>query len=108
LIRDFYSGQANLRCLNSSFITLVSKNQPPAFVNDYRPILGGPIKILTKLLANRVQKVITQMVHCNTLIFRKIKTCQVNAFHLNSNRKFSNNLIGCISWHAYFYFLALG
>jgi hypothetical protein len=22
--------------------------------------------------------------------------------------KFSNNLIGCISWHAYFYFLALG
>jgi hypothetical protein len=49
------------------------------------------------------------MVHCNTLIFRKkIKTCQVNAFHINSNRKFSNNLIGCIPWHAYFYFLALG
>jgi hypothetical protein len=38
----------------------------------------------------------------------EFKTCQVNAFHLNSNQKFSNNLIGCISWHAYFYFWALG
>jgi hypothetical protein len=45
---------------------------------------------------------------CNTLIFRKNKICQANAFHLNSNRKISNNLIGCISWHEYFYFLALG
>jgi hypothetical protein len=28
----------------------------PLFVNDYRPIslLGGPIKLITKLLANRV------------------------------------------------------
>jgi hypothetical protein len=44
---------------------------------------------------------------CNTLIFReKNKTCQANAFHLNSDRKFLNNLIGCILWHAYF--LALG
>jgi hypothetical protein len=34
----------------------------------------------------------------------KFKTCQANAFHLNSNRKISNNLIGCISWHTYFYF----
>jgi chromosome segregation ATPase len=41
---------------------------------------------------------------CNTLIFKKIKIYQANAFHLNSNRKFLNNLIGCISWHAYFYF----
>jgi hypothetical protein len=41
---------------------------------------------------------------CNTLIFRKFKTCQANAFHLNSNRKIFNNLIGCISCHAYFIF----
>jgi hypothetical protein len=41
---------------------------------------------------------------CNTLILEEFKTCQVNAFHLNSSRKFSNNLIVCISWHAYFYF----
>jgi hypothetical protein len=32
----------------------------------------------------------------------KFKTCRDNAFHLNSNRKFLNNFIGCISWHAYF------
>jgi hypothetical protein len=29
--------------------------------------------------------------------FQKIKTCRDNAFHLNSNRKILNNLIGCIS-----------
>jgi hypothetical protein len=38
---------------------------------------------------------------------KKNKTCQVNAFHINSNRKISNNLIGCILWHAKFYFWAL-
>jgi hypothetical protein len=41
---------------------------------------------------------------CNTLIFKKIKICQANAFQLNNNRKILNNLINCISWHAYFYF----
>jgi hypothetical protein len=78
LIREFYSGQANLRCLNSSFITLVPKNQSPASVNDYRLIslLGGPIKILNKLLANRVQKVITQLVHVNQYGFIKQKAIQ--------------------------------
>jgi hypothetical protein len=47
LIREFYSGQANLRCLNRSFIMLVPKNQSPASINEYRPIslLGGPINI---------------------------------------------------------------
>jgi hypothetical protein len=37
------------------------------------------------------------------LFSEEFKTCQVNAFHLNSNRKFSNNLIGCISWHAFLF-----
>jgi hypothetical protein len=36
----------------------------------------------------------------------KIKICQDNAFHLNSNRKILYNLIGCISLHAYFLFLS--
>jgi hypothetical protein len=40
---------------------------------------------------------------CDTLIFRKFKTCQANTFHLNSDRKILNNLIGYISWHAYFH-----
>jgi hypothetical protein len=64
-IRDFYNGSSNLKCLNNSFITLVPKKESPACVNDYRPIslLEGPIKILTKLLANRVQKVISHLIH---------------------------------------------
>jgi hypothetical protein len=38
----------------------------------------------------------------------KFKTYQANAFYLNSDRKFLNNLIGCILWHVYFYFWVLG
>jgi hypothetical protein len=73
---DFH--QVNLICLNSSFIALVPKIQSPADVNDYRLIslLGGPIKILTKLLANRVQKVITKLVHVNQYGFIKQRTMQ--------------------------------
>jgi hypothetical protein len=45
----------------------------------------------------------TGWVGCVTTSFsEEFKTYQVNAFHLNSNRKFSNNMVGCISWHAYF------
>jgi hypothetical protein len=45
----------------------------PIGVNDYRPIslLGGPIKLITKLLANRLQGVITQLVHENLYGFIK-------------------------------------
>jgi hypothetical protein len=45
---------------------------------------------------------------CNTLNFQNFKICPDNACHQISNRNFSNNLIGCILWHAYFYFRALG
>jgi hypothetical protein len=56
LFKSFYEGSTNLRCLSDSFITLVPKTNSPLEVNDYRPIslLGGPVKLITKLLANRL------------------------------------------------------
>jgi retron-type reverse transcriptase len=47
-------------------------------VNDYRPIslLGGPIKLLTKLLSNRLQKVITNLIHENQYGFIRQRTIQ--------------------------------
>jgi hypothetical protein len=56
LISQFYNGPVNLQSINSSFITLVPKVQSPSMVNDYKTIslLGGPIKLITKLLANRI------------------------------------------------------
>jgi hypothetical protein len=73
LISAFYSGHIDLRSINSSFITLMPKIQSPSSVNDFRPIslLWGPIKLLTKLLANRVQSVVTRLVHTNQYGFIK-------------------------------------
>jgi hypothetical protein len=78
MFQAFYHCQINMRCLNGSFITLVPKNNTPATVNDYRPISlpGGPVKLITKLLANRVQKVICTLIHENQYDFIKQKTIQ--------------------------------
>jgi hypothetical protein len=58
LFNSFYENSSDLRCLNGSFITLVPKSGSPSRVNDYQPIslLGCPIKLITKLLANRLQR----------------------------------------------------
>ena len=57
----------NLESINHSFITLVAKISNPETVNDYRPIslLNLDIKIPTKLLADRLQLVILQLLHAN-------------------------------------------
>jgi hypothetical protein len=38
LITEFYNGHTDLKSINSSFITLVPRNQSPSSVNDFRPI----------------------------------------------------------------------
>jgi retron-type reverse transcriptase len=54
-------------------ITLIPKIKSPSSANDFRPIslLNSVIKILTKLLANRLQKVILKLVHKNQYGFLK-------------------------------------
>jgi hypothetical protein len=56
-----------MRSINTSHIVLVPKIDNPTRVGDYRPIslLNSSIKLLTKVLANRLQQVITQLVHRN-------------------------------------------
>jgi retron-type reverse transcriptase len=85
LFDGFYKGQADLQSKNNSFITLVSKSSTPSGVNNFRPIslLGGPIKLITKLLAERLQKVITKLIHANQYGFikeRSIHDCLGWAF----------------------------
>jgi exonuclease III len=60
LCEDFYAGTLFLRSINSSYITLVPKVDSPASVGDFRPIslLNSSIKLITKILAKRLQKVI--------------------------------------------------
>jgi hypothetical protein len=63
----FYENIACLRSINSSQITLIPKVDSPMTVSDYRPIslLNSSVKLLTKILANRLQPVITKLIHKN-------------------------------------------
>jgi mannosylglycoprotein endo-beta-mannosidase len=67
LIKDFYNGIVSLESINSSYITLVPKIDSPSTPNDFRPIslLNSVLKIITKLLANRLQRIILKLVHKN-------------------------------------------
>jgi hypothetical protein len=80
LIRDFFEGKVNLESINSSFITLIQKNDSPSTASDFRPIslLNSVMKIVTKLLANRLQGTILDLVHKNQYGFlskRSIQDC---------------------------------
>jgi hypothetical protein len=78
LISDFYEGKINLESINDSFITLIPKNDAPISANDFRPIslLNSILKVITKLLANRLQKVILKLVHKNQYGFLKNRSIQ--------------------------------
>jgi hypothetical protein len=67
LCSAFCSGTVNLECINTSYITLVPKKNSLETMNDFRPIslMNISLKVLTKILAERLQAVILQIVHPN-------------------------------------------
>ena len=73
LIDDFHAGQLSLESINTSYITLINRTSTPLTANEFRQIslLNSCLKIITKLLANRLQKVILQLVHINQYGFLK-------------------------------------
>ncbi|GJV49898.1 hypothetical protein Tco_1440110 [Tanacetum coccineum] len=62
---------------NSSFFTLIPKVSNPLFIQDFRPILliGIHYKIITKILANQLSKVIDKIVSHEQSAF--ISDCQI-------------------------------
>jgi hypothetical protein len=75
---NFYEGLVNLESINSSYITLVPKKENPDTVNDFRPIvlMNISLKLLTKLLADRLQGVILRLVHQNQYGFIRCRAIQ--------------------------------
>ncbi|WVZ61663.1 hypothetical protein U9M48_011501 [Paspalum notatum var. saurae] len=67
-----------VQSINGSYVTLVPKKDGPSRVADFRLIslLNCSIKLITKLLANRLQKVITTLIHKNQYGFIKSRTIQ--------------------------------
>ena len=78
LCEDFWKGTINLQCLNTSLIMLVRKKLAPESVNDYRPIslLNCVLKVITKILSERLQRWILKVVHRNQYGFIKTRTIQ--------------------------------
>ena len=78
LCEDFYEGTLDLQSINNSFITLVPKVSNPESVKDYRPIslLNSSLKLLTKILADRLQLVILELIHVNQYGFIRSRTIQ--------------------------------
>lgn len=63
-VRHFEEFGSISRGCNSSFITLVAKVKDPLVLKDYRPIslIGSIYKIISKLLASRLKKVIGECI----------------------------------------------
>jgi hypothetical protein len=85
LCKGFYDQDIYLQSINGSYIVLIAKTDNPALVNDYRHIslLNSSIKLLTKLLANRLRSVILDVVHQNQYDFirnRSIQDCLAWSF----------------------------
>lgn len=57
--------------VNSSFIALIPKVEQPQLVNDFRPIslINCTIKIVTKVLANRLKRVLSSLIAENQSAF---------------------------------------
>jgi hypothetical protein len=85
LCHGFCEGNICMQSINGSNIVLVPKKDNPLRVGDFRSIslLNFSMKILTKLLANRLQKVILKLIHRNQYGFikeRSIQDCLAWAF----------------------------
>jgi hypothetical protein len=78
LFDALYQGDICLRSINTSHLALIPKKDGPTTPNDYRPIslLNTSFKLITKVLANRLQKVIKQIIHKNQYGFIKTRTIQ--------------------------------
>jgi hypothetical protein len=74
----FYNHNINSQSINGSYITLVPKNNNPVRVNDYMPIsiLNSLIKLIIKLLADKLQAVITKLIYQNQYGFIRSRTIQ--------------------------------
>ena len=64
VFRDFHANETYIRSLNATFLILIPTKGDVEDLKDFRPIslLGSLYKILAKVLANRLKKVVGKVV----------------------------------------------
>ncbi|RVX02750.1 LINE-1 retrotransposable element ORF2 protein [Vitis vinifera] len=64
MFKEFYEQSAFIKSMNSTFLVLIPKKGGAEDLGEFRPIslLGGLYKLLAKVLANRLKKVIGRVV----------------------------------------------
>jgi hypothetical protein len=67
-----------MQSINVSHIVLIPKKNNPSKIGDFRPIslLNSSVKLLIKLLANRLQKIILKIIHKNQYDFIRDRNIQ--------------------------------
>ena len=78
LFETLYEEEICLRSINSSHIALVPRKDGSTVATDYRPIslFNTSFKFITKVPANRLQKLIKKIIHQNQYGFIKTRTIQ--------------------------------
>jgi len=72
-VNAFYYNRLDLWHINQAHITFIPKKSETKTISDFRPIsvLSVLPKIITKLLATRLQPVLPHLIHQNQMIFMK-------------------------------------
>ena len=103
MCQDFHEGTLDITSISEGYITLIPKTSSPETANDYRPItlLNYCLKIVTKILANRLQKVILKIIHRNQYGFIKgepSKTVLHGRLNISTNARGRRVRLFCSSW----------
>ncbi|RVX01885.1 Transposon TX1 uncharacterized 149 kDa protein [Vitis vinifera] len=73
MFKEFYDHNSFIKSLNHTFLVLIPKKGGAEDLGDYRPIslLGGLYKLLAKVLANRLKKIIDKVISSDQNAFIK-------------------------------------
>ena len=104
MFSDFHKGEFDIHMLNFAMLTLVSKKADASSMKKFRPItlLNCSFKIFTKVLTNRLYKILQRLVASNQSAFLKGRYIlervlvlheTMNILHKEKNTRFFLRLI---------------
>lgn len=73
-LNEFHVSVMLPRAITSSFIALAPKNESPQSLVEYHPIslIGSLYRILSKLLAGRLKKVLGGVITCGVVVVNEL------------------------------------